>query len=529
MGNLDTIARDFEAFHAVGLRMARAYIDGGPSAGIPLMHQFDPYAERINADLAALVRQQSAELERSMAMVKDMCASIEKESEFTSKANILAGIAIALVAGLLGIFYFLGTEQKKADENLKHSVSLLQATVESTADGILAVDNEGTILTYNHNFVEMWGIPDSIMEPRDHYIARKFIAGQLADQKGFLDSTREYYLNPDVASCAILDLEDGRTHECCAMPQRLGGKIVGRVYSFRDLTPHKKAQAELRQAQASLLQSEKMAAVGQLAAGIAHEINNPMGFINSNLGTLGEYQWDLSRLLEKYLALEKQLMESGEENVSEKVGALCAEIAFLRKEINFDYIMGDFEKVISESLDGCQRVKSIILDLKDFSHVENSELQEADINKCLESTLNIVWNELKYKVTVNKGYQTLPLLRCLPRQLNQVFLNLFVNAAQAIEDRGTMAIRTGYHEAPEPHIEVQISDTGKGIAKENLSKIFEPFFTTKPVGSGTGLGLHMAYGIVKRHRGEILVESEEGKGTTFTIKLPIGEVMQGAA
>jgi two-component system NtrC family sensor kinase len=273
----------------------------------------------------------------------------------------------------------------------------------------------------------------------------------------------------------------------------------------------KEAYAKLNQMQNQLLQSEKLASLGQLAAGVAHELNNPIGFVNSNLGTLAEYIKDVKKLLAKYEKMERIVKE---DKSKEK---LSKEIEELKEQINLDFLLEDFDKVISESQDGTQRVKSIVENLRDFSHVGKGELEFANINKGIESTLNIVWNELKYKAEVIKEYGDIPLIECLPQQLNQVFMNLLVNAAQAIATHGQIKIKT-YRK--DKNIIIEISDTGVGIPKENIPRIFEPFFTTKEVGKGTGLGLSVAYGIIRKHNGRIEVESEVNKGTTFRVVLP---------
>jgi signal transduction histidine kinase len=259
-----------------------------------------------------------------------------------------------------------------------------------------------------------------------------------------------------------------------------------------------------------------MAAIGQLAAGVAHEINNPVGFINSNLNTMSGYQQDLGRLLERYALLERAAADG-----EQAQAALLAEIASLKKDIDLEFVLEDSVNTIKESQEGVARIKDIVAALKDFSRLDQAELTSADIIEGLESTLKIVWNELKYKCTVVKDFGPLPHLVCHPRQLNQVFMNLLVNAAQAIEEKGEIKIATRAFEGERPHIEVQIEDTGRGIPPENLPRIFEPFFTTKPVGKGTGLGLHIAYDIVAKHGGSLSVASEVGRGTTFTISLPL--------
>lgn len=273
------------------------------------------------------------------------------------------------------------------------------------------------------------------------------------------------------------------------------------------------AYSELKATQAQILQREKMASIGQLAAGVAHEINNPMGFITSNLGTLDKYIHKFT----DYIDAQTQALASFE---SEEVTARLKDI---RKKLKLDYVLEDIGKLIEESQEGADRVKKIVQNLKTFSRVDQAEYKPADINECIESTLNIVWNELKYKTTVEKEYGELPLIKCYPQQLNQVFMNLLVNGAQAIEKQGTIRIKTWTGDGS---VNILISDTGSGIPEDKLSKIFDPFFTTKPVGQGTGLGLSIAYDIIKKHKGEISVESEVGKGTIFNIKIPVTEGRQ---
>jgi PAS domain S-box-containing protein len=281
----------------------------------------------------------------------------------------------------------------------------------------------------------------------------------------------------------------------------------------------KEAYEKLNQMQSQLVQSEKLASLGQLSAGVAHELNNPIGFVNSNLGTLAEYVKDIKKLLEKYQEMERiiQVENPAEGRKDKSRETLSQEIDELKKQINLDFVLRDFDKIISESQEGTQRVKSIVQNLRDFSHVDKGEFKLADINKGIESTLNIIWNEVKYKAEVIKEYGDIPQIECLPQQLNQVFMNLLLNAAQAITTHGQIRIKT-YRESK--NIIIEIRDTGIGIPKENIPRIFEPFFTTKEVGKGTGLGLSVAYGIVQKHNGRIEVESEVNKGTTFRVALP---------
>ena len=266
---------------------------------------------------------------------------------------------------------------------------------------------------------------------------------------------------------------------------------------------------KLHEAQNQLLQSEKMASIGQLAAGVAHEINNPIGYVNSNLGTLDKYLKDIYVMLAAYEQAEPLLAVHPE---------TAAHIKLLREKLDIEFLKEDLSALMHESAEGILRVKKIVQDLKDFSHVDEAEWQWVDLHKGLESTLNVVWNEIKYKADVVKQYNEQPEVECLPSQLNQVFMNLLVNAAHAIEDKGIIMLRTGVYGN---EVWVEVSDSGTGIAPENLNRIFEPFFTTKPVGKGTGLGLSLSYGIVQKHHGRINVASEVGTGTTFRIYLPV--------
>ncbi|GHH46442.1 sensor histidine kinase [[Pseudomonas] boreopolis] len=275
--------------------------------------------------------------------------------------------------------------------------------------------------------------------------------------------------------------------------------------------------AELRQAymrlngaQDKLLQSEKMASIGQLAAGVAHEINNPIGYVHSNLGSLQEYLRSLFTLIEAY---ERALRAPDPK-------ALIPEIDDIRNRADIDFITRDLPQLMAESREGIERVTRIVRDLKDFSYSDRSESWKlVDLHAGLESTINIIWNELKYKVTLERRYGELPLVECLPSELNQVYMNLLLNAGQAIAERGTITVATG--KEGNDHVWIEFKDSGSGIPADLQQRIFDPFFTTKPVGSGTGLGLSISYGIINKHHGRIDVDSAPGQGATFRIVLPV--------
>lgn len=322
-----------------------------------------------------------------------------------------------------------------------------------------------------------------------------------------------------------------RTEELIAMNDQLQfsnreleGVIAERQQVEKNLEQNnqqlEKAYEELKEAQSQIVHQEKMASIGQLAAGIAHEINNPLAFIISNLESLRGYSLKKTQFVtmqeEAVAALAKAQAEG---KGSEESTAIVSGLKEAKRSLKIDYIISDTEDLIKETLDGANRVKNIVQDLKGFARVE-SENKLANINEGIESTINIIWNELKYKATLIKEYGDLPLISCNQGQLNQVFMNLIVNAVQAIDTQGEIRIKTS---SEENNIVVSIADTGSGIPPEILNRIFEPFFTTKEVGKGTGLGLSVTYDIIKKHGGDIKAESEVGKGTLFTIRIPIVE------
>ncbi|WP_296001227.1 ATP-binding protein [Rugamonas sp.] len=267
---------------------------------------------------------------------------------------------------------------------------------------------------------------------------------------------------------------------------------------------------KLRDAHEQLLQAEKMASIGQLAAGIAHEINNPVGFVNANMGALQAYVATLFGVIDDY------------EGAGGADPLLAARYAQVRARADLAFLRQDVDDLVKESMDGLKRVRDIVQALKDFSHVGETEWQIADVHRGLDSTLSMVGNELKFKATVEKHYGALPQIACLASQLNQVFMNLLVNAGHAITESvpigGLITIRTGSEGG---WVWIEVGDNGRGIAPEHLGRIFEPFFTTKPVGGGTGLGLSLSYGIVNKHGGRIDVVSPPGQGARFTVWLPV--------
>ncbi|KAF0219769.1 MAG: multi-sensor signal transduction histidine [Geobacteraceae bacterium] len=405
--------------------------------------------------------------------------------------------------------------KSKAELTIKHEqLSALFSQVESVKrewertldcinDMVILLDREGRVRRCNRATAEFAGIPYEDIPGLDW---------------------QNLVQMPEVPSIRLDDRSGELYHEklnrwffftCYPYSENGGPEGTGAVITIHDTTETKraamelgKAYAELKDAQTQLIQQEKMASIGQMAAGVAHEINNPTGFIMSNLGTLRKY-------VERLAAFIKAQ--------SETITALSmpdadGKLAALQKQLKIDHIVGDLPNLIAESLDGAERIKKIAQDLKCFSRVDEAECTMANLTDCIESTINIVWNELKYKVTLKKEYGELSPVKCYPQQLSQVFMNLLVNAAHAIEKQGEITVRT-WQESNSAYI--AITDTGCGISEEIRSRIFEPFFTTKEAGKGTGLGLPISYDIIRKHGGDISVESTVGAGTTFTVRLPM--------
>ncbi len=279
----------------------------------------------------------------------------------------------------------------------------------------------------------------------------------------------------------------------------------------------------LRQLQREVLQKEKMASIGQLAAGVAHEINNPIGFIHANLIQMVEYVADLRRAWAGVEALQKAVAAGD----AAALARAADELGVASEEIDVPFVLADLAKAVRESQEGSERVRHIVQDLSDFSRRDSGERLPADLNECLESTVHIVWPMIKQRVLLEKSYGELPPVPCNPMQLKQVFMNLLVNAFQAVEERigasgelGRIRIRT---ERCAGGVLVSVEDDGVGILPEHLDRIFDPFFTTKPVGVGTGLGLSTSFQIVERHGGRLAVQSRPGEGARFEVFLPLLE------
>ena len=335
-----------------------------------------------------------------------------------------------------------------------------------------------------------------------------------------------------------LKFSDGKDHDVIihkAVLKNSDGTLRGIVGSLIDITDHKRLEEDLHnneaqliaaleevkmfnlqleQAQGQLVQQEKLAAIGFLAAGVAHEINNPLGFVHGNLSALEEYADAFLKMI-SFIGPMSEAVNSSNFVKAKEIGLEAQEAT---EKLELDYIVGDVKKLIGETEQGLDRIKKIVQGLRSFSRSDGGEMVMANINDLIDGVVNIVWNEIKYKAELVKEYGDVPLVRCNPQQLGQVFMNILVNAAQAIPVKGSITIRTFLKN---DEIVSEIVDTGAGISDEIKTKIFDPFFTTKEPGQGTGLGLSISYDIVKKHNGRIDVDSKVGNGTKFSLYLPV--------
>ncbi len=490
---------------------------------------------------------------------------------------------------------------RRAEEERERSLGLLRATFEATADGILVQDEDGRIVRFNHRCREMWRVPDEVVSSKDERRVLSFILTQIRDPDGLMAKIRELGRNPDRERFDLIEFHDGRVFECHSRPQRVGGKNVGRVWSFSDSTSRRQAELALarsekryrtlfeeskdavfisipggrlvdvnsaavemfgysskeeilqvpswdflihdddaqaghelmmrqgflrdfeievrrkdgeritvlvtasavrdeqgnvievrgvsrdvtgqRRLEAQLRQSQKLEAVGRLAAGVAHEVNNPLTYVLSHLE-----------------ALQKELPDLT------KNPALHSEASAR----------------VSEALEGAERVRRIVRDLKSFSRVDDEERTVVDLNRAVEKSVRLAANQIRQRARLVQELGEGPRVLADESRLSQVVLNLVMNAAQAIEeghaDRNEIRLRT-WASSVEAFLEV--ADTGKGIPPEHLEKLFDPFFTTKPVGEGLGLGLAICHNIVTSYEGRIDVESQQGTGSRFVARFPL--------
>ena len=279
-----------------------------------------------------------------------------------------------------------------------------------------------------------------------------------------------------------------------------------------------KKTAEIKAAQVYLMQQEKLTAIGHLAAGMAHEINTPLGFMISNLNTLSEYAADIGTLLAAYRELAHRFGDARAVSGTTRIDAQHQTVAGLERDLDGDFMLTDLAALADESLEGARRIQKIVGDLMKVARPGEKALELVDVPKSLEAVMTIINDRIDQNLSIVKDFGPVSGVQAVPRELNQVWLHLLLNAVEASNGRGTIAIVT---RMVDNRVAVTISDTGCGIPEENLPHIFDPFFTTKPVGDGTGMGLHLAYQIVHQHGGRITAASTPGQGSVFTVLLPV--------
>ncbi|ELS34672.1 MULTISPECIES: ATP-binding protein [Pseudanabaena] len=451
------------------------------------------------------------------------------------------------------------SDRQVAEAEINKSFAALGATLEATADGILVLDECSNITICNQKFVELWRIPDRIFTSHNDTQILEYVTQRITSSQYLHNFGKE--LRGDQNSFEVVELDDGRTLECYSQPQHVLDGRAGRVWSLRDITERLAAEAlvraseekyrlqaekleyalqELKSTQSQLIQAEKMSGLGQLVAGIAHEINNPVNFIYGNLSYADTYTADLLSLVEAYRV-----------NYPTPVEPVQAKL----QEIDIDFLAQDFTKLIGSIRLGAERIHRIVLSLNKFSRSDEAGAKYVDIHEGIDSTLMILQSRIKStpsrpEILIKRDYGDLPEVECYAGQLNQVFMNLLTNAIDALESDAehngmwqmvndkpqwtrkdgkvsTILIRTEIlnNQSHGDRLVVTIADNGSGIPEDIRNRLFDLFFTTKPVGKGTGLGLSIAYQIVtENHGGKLSFRSEVGIGTEFTIEIPLKQL-----
>ncbi len=438
--------------------------------------------------------------------------------------------------GVVGIIRDI-TRQKKIESFYREIELSFKALTNAASYGIISI-NENKVVEYSNPAVsiisgysedELHGneIDKLFLNPPDffsfleHYLKNKFFSGNYSEYE---NHSVEIFIrtknNKNIATEITIS-----SYEIF--------NVMHFVILIQDITQRKNAENELldskeklkiqnesleealsslQKMQDQLIHSEKMASLGQLTAGISHEINNPLAFISSNINRFNEYFKDVNSILDKWKLLGDSVADyNGNQN-------LFNEINRMEKDIDLDFIRQDFIDLMKYNLKGLDRIKNIVQQLRGFSYSSENHLSEENINAALDETLTLVWNEIKFKAEIVKNYDELPPVECNIGELKQVFVNLLINAVHAIEERGQIIIDSF---SLGENVFIRISDNGQGIPAEIINKIFDPFFTTKSLDKGTGLGLWICMSIIKKHDGLLSVNSEFGKGTTFEIKLPL--------
>jgi two-component system, NtrC family, sensor kinase len=421
------------------------------------------------------------------------------------------------------------TAQKTVEEELRKSEERFRLISDNVADHIVLLNEEHTCLYASLSFQSEGYYQSDLLNARfTHYVHPDDAPAFLAAFAEVVEKHRH-----KSAQFRLLKKNGGTSHLEATMSLLIDDRGANVISVMRDVSARIAQEAErtalqeqlrernveleasltrVKTMQETLVQSEKMASIGQLTAGIAHEINNPLSFVSSNLERFDEYFAEAKRLIDGVRSEFAGVPDPAIRN------SLQARFAQLEQEADFAFVSESFTELMKHTQEGTDRIRKIVAQLKGFSRIAEPGFESADINAALEDSVLFTWNELKYKVTVNRDLTAIPTVECNLSEIKQVFVNLLVNASHAIPERGEITLRTI---VDGERVLIAIGDTGTGIPPENLKRIFDPFFTTKPVGKGTGLGLWICSTIIEKHRGTLTVESELGKGTTFTITLPL--------
>lgn len=413
-------------------------------------------------------------------------------------------------------------ERLESEAQTENLLQLLGTILESSDEGILALDVDDRIIRFNSRLVSLFRIPDEVIAFWRHEEVMAALLAQLAEPQAFCDSLARLCNAPDATWRETLECLDGRVIEWRSQPQPAVWAGVKRVVSFLDVserfhseTHRRLLERKLDETQGRLLQAEKLAAIFQLSAGLAHEISNPIGFVQSNLEILRRYIDGMLGLLDLHQRSERELPAAS---------PALVEIAAARQALDFDFLREDVVDLLDESLKGTRRLATMVASLRVLAHAQDSGLSRVDLQSMLESAWARIAPLAGERIRFLPAYGDALELDCRPSELGEVFKNLLANAVEAIDGGGSVGIRTGVggNEAW-----VDIVDTGRGIAPENQSRIFDPFFTTKPPGAGMGLGLSVAYAIVSIHGGTISAFSQPGKGSRFRVTLPLRQPAVG--